>query len=182
MAVTVTVGTNSYISVADADSYFADRLFTDSWDATTDDQKGQALIMATKAIDRQFLKGRKAGTDDEQPLAFPRCYPVDPRDVSIVNYIGNKDRIYDANLWCETEVPQAVIDACCEQALFLLSLTEYDRSRNRRHVLGVVGGSVGDANEYSAANIVRAKQQKTVICPEARELLQQYLAGSAVIR
>ena len=54
--------------------------------------KEKALKQATKEIDRQLLRGRK--TNPEQELAFPR-HP-------------------------DTEIPAAVKEACCEEALAIL--------------------------------------------------------------
>ena len=62
MPITLTVGTNTYISAADAEIYFDTRLFADTWTAASADDKAKALIMATKALDRLTLKGRKKDT------------------------------------------------------------------------------------------------------------------------
>ena len=44
------VGTNSYISVADADIYFSDNLQFDSWDDLTNNKKSRALVTASGQI------------------------------------------------------------------------------------------------------------------------------------
>ena len=77
----------SYVSLAEANEYFSNRLHADAWAEASDADKDKALAMAAKAIDRQPLSGRK--TDTTQTLAFPR-YP-------------------------DTEVPVVVKDACCER-------------------------------------------------------------------
>lgn len=46
----LTVGTNSYISRVDADTYFADNLQNTSWTALTDTTKDQALVTASSQI------------------------------------------------------------------------------------------------------------------------------------
>lgn len=69
----------------------------------------------------------------------------------------------------------AVAEATYEQALFLLSLTAYDQERQRAHALGVIGGSVGDANEYSSAEIVRNNRRRPPISPETLFILEDYL-------
>ncbi len=171
----IVVGTNSYISLDNTDTYFDDRLHMTAWTGASADDKARALIQATKAIDRQFLKGRKKLAD--QALAFPRCYVVDKRAIGGLNYIGNVELVWDGSLWCETEVPQAVKDACCEEALFRLAYTEYELHRERQHALGIVGGSVGRANEYSVQAIVQAKRKGFGLCPDAYELLKPFLAG-----
>lgn len=72
--------------------------------------------------------------------------------------------------------------AIYEQALFLLEMTSYDRERQRAQALGIIGGSVGDANEYSSAEIVRRKMAGITICPEALSLLGEYLLGTTRMR
>ena len=82
----------SYCTIENANEYFAGRLYAESWGETDNSTKEAALKQATKEIDRQLLRGRKA--DPSQDLAFPR-YP-------------------------NATVPQAVKDATCEEALALL--------------------------------------------------------------
>lgn len=73
VTVTATVGgasSNSYLTVAAADTLFNNRLAVTAWtDASTDD-KGRALIMATADIDALRLRGYKV--DSAQALQFPR--------------------------------------------------------------------------------------------------------------
>lgn len=57
MAIDATVGgadANSYITLVDADAYFANRLHTSTWDALTDPQKEAALIWATRVIEAKI--------------------------------------------------------------------------------------------------------------------------------
>src|SRR4051812_18433186 len=127
---TLTVGTNSYIDVADADAFFVDALGADAWDTAEAATKAKALVTATRDIDRRGFLGKRAATD--QVLQFPRCQMT-------------------AGGWvCDDTFPQAVLDATCEQALFLLGMTAYERDRKRQHTLGVIGGSIGSTNEYSS--------------------------------
>lgn len=62
---------DSYISIAEADTYFSDFYYGDTvWTAATTALKEQALKMATKIIDRFRFFHEKF--DDEQRLAHPR--------------------------------------------------------------------------------------------------------------
>jgi hypothetical protein len=143
---TITVGENSYIDIDGADEYFAGRLHAERWGETSDADKEKALRQATKEIDRQLLKGRKA--TDTQELAFPR-YP-------------------------DTEVPEAVKEACCEIALALL-----ERGNSQRHKLqqeGVQSFTLGNMSETYAPGAGRG-----LISQEAKELLRPWLLGGVNI-
>lgn len=102
---TVTLGSNTYttyVSVDDADDYLAAALHAVVWASATATQKGQAIVTATRMLDRQIWQGEK--TSDAQALAWPRS-GVTTRDGAAVD---------------EDTIPQAVIDACCELAAGLL--------------------------------------------------------------
>lgn len=69
---------NSYITLTEADAYWADHLYSTTWDALTDDNKNKALVMATRYLDDWVdWKGIKAS--DNQSLRWPR-YDVVDRD------------------------------------------------------------------------------------------------------
>jgi hypothetical protein len=61
---------NSYVSNADADTYFSDRLNSDKWTGSDETTQDQALVTATSIIEREKFKG--ARTSDSQDLEFPR--------------------------------------------------------------------------------------------------------------
>lgn len=187
MTVTLTVGTNSYITVADAGLYFEGRLFADAWTNATPDSQAQALIMATRVIDRQPIKGAQKLQD--QVLQWPRCYMgtlyatlypghTQPLEVSPIIPSRVPTAIYG---WlCEVDVPQAVKDAVCEEALALL-----DRGNSERRKLqqeGVTMFQAGSLREmYATGATKRSAQPNPIISVEARELLRPYLAGAVRI-
>jgi hypothetical protein len=73
VTVTATVGgasSNSYLSVAAADSIAATMLSTLKWSTATTDEKGKALIAATRYLDQLEWVGTKATTT--QALLWPR--------------------------------------------------------------------------------------------------------------
>ena len=142
----IIVGENSYIDIEGADEYFAGRLHAERWGETSDADKEIALRQATKEIDRQLLKGRKA--TDTQELAFPR-YP-------------------------DTEVPEAVKEACCEIALALLERGNSQRRKLQQE--GVQSLSLGNMSETYAPGAGRG-----LISQEAKELLRPWLLGGVNI-
>lgn len=165
------VGVNSYISVADADTYFGDRLFADSWEAANDTDRAKALVMATRRLEALFFVGKKSATD--QAMQFPRL--VWSEESRLLRYDPNhKDNMTG---WVDIGIPQVVKDVVCEEALFLLSMTSSDRERDKLHSLGIVGRSIEEFNEYAQQSVV----QKAVTAgrglqsPEARQLIAPYL-------
>lgn len=71
-------GTNSYATVAEADSYFEDRLDVAAWSSASAEQKAQALTTATSFLDSMEWVGSVVSSS--QALAFPRTGSYfDPR-------------------------------------------------------------------------------------------------------
>lgn len=141
--------TTAYLTTEEAAVYFAGRLHVDPWINAGDAEKTAALAMATRAIDRLTLKSRKA--DPAQALAFPR-YP-------------------------DEEIPQAVKDACCEEALALI-----ERGNSQRRKLqaeGVISTTVGNVSETYAEGGGAAA--RGLLSLEARELLRPWLLGAVNI-
>ena len=67
---------NSYVTLAEADTYFETTPESSTWDNKTDDQKNRALISATRWIDSLVFEGDRC--DENQALKWPRNnYHVD---------------------------------------------------------------------------------------------------------
>lgn len=121
MTLTLTVGTNTYISLADADSYMEGRYDpTGLWAAAADATLNILLVHATKVIDRQVWRGEK--TSDDQALEFPR------------DGYATTDDEYDL-----------VEAATVEQALYLL--TANPEARRNAQAQGVRSVSLGGLSE-----------------------------------
>lgn len=100
----ITVGTDSYVSVGDADTYWVDRN-NSLWAAAANADKEKALREATVYIDGTF-EGRWVGEHpgaSSQVLAWPRNGAVDSEGRSV------------------TGIPQRVADATSRLALDALS-------------------------------------------------------------
>ena len=95
------VNTNSYISRADANTYFSDRLNSAEWTNATDADKDASLIQATKIIDGMTFTGKKYSSTQALKLPGTEMY-------------------YGGYLLDATIVPQQVLDATCEFAIWLL--------------------------------------------------------------
>lgn len=97
---------NSYLSVASADAYFANSLNADAWtgDDVSDETKEKALVSATRLIDATLtFKGTRTATT--QALSFPRVG------------IYRRDEAYFYN---EDELPRELTHGTAETALALL--------------------------------------------------------------
>ena len=136
----------SYCTIEEANEYFAGRLHAESWGETSEADKEKALRQATRSIDRMPLMGKK--TDLHQPLAFPR-YP-------------------------DTEIPEAVKEACCEEALALLERGNSQRRKLQQE--GVQSFTLGNMSETYAPGGGRG-----LLSQEAKELLRPWLLGGVNI-
>lgn len=133
----VSKGVNSYVTVAEADAYFANRVDADAWLAANDAKKGQAVVTATSMLDEMTWAGTVIS--DAQQLAFPRvCEYFDPKAGTILYLTGDI-------------VPDRVIRATYELALHLLL---------NNGILNDVGGvesisigSIGLSNLQTAARV-----------------------------
>jgi hypothetical protein len=122
MTLSIAVGTNSYISLADAETY-VERLYgprRDAWDAAATATKNSLLAQATLDIDSQLWRGYKS--DEDQALEFPR------------------------DGWATTDDEYTLVEqATVEQALYLLSYGQ--ECREAMAAQGVASASVGGVHE-----------------------------------
>ena len=146
----------SYINEADAQTYF-----------TGDPRSTTAFISAiawylkraTKTIDALPLKGHKYMLDGSQERQFPREY----RDG------------YD---WDEgtgvIEVPESVLDACCEEALGIYLRWNSQRLQNQRE--GVVSQSIAGSSETYAPGAT--DRYRGMMSKDAYDLISSHIARS----
>jgi hypothetical protein len=169
----ITVGTDTYISLADAETYVTGQYIpTDAkhvaWAALTDANKEILLKRATKVIDRQPLTGIKAV--DSQTLEFPRAIMTDynRRDLPITH------TYFSSDWYLQTETPQVVKDAQVEIAL---QYAEGVPKRLELQQQGVKSFGLGKLSEsYGSGSSQR------IVSVEAKELLRPFLAGSVAIK
>lgn len=151
----------AYVTVADAATYFATRLYVSEWQKATPSDKAAALAMAQRTIDAQPLIGVRATTT--QTDAFPRVYTV-----RVDRYNGLEGSTIDTAAVTDTVVPQCVKDATCEEALAILKYGDSERVRLQEQ--GVTAASRGDLHEVYA-------ERHGLLSPQARELLRPWLLG-----
>ena len=147
----------SYITCNEAVEYFMNRYGADIWQTLDLTGQRQALITATKHIDRLPFVGRKA--NQNQPLEFPRIY---------------------SSCSIGTEIPQAIKDATAEEAL---SIVQYVDANGEDVFNGAENANfqslkLGDAtinygsNSNSASNTVN---QYGLYSQEAYRILQGFI-------
>lgn len=156
----ITVGTDTYISVTDADTYFSKRYNGESWANFTTGDKERLLTTATHKIDRLNLKGRKKIYT--QTLAFPRVYRI--TDCSI----------YDLNGYQVDAVPDNVKYAACEEA-FAMADTELTKRKELQNQ-GVTSFSLGSLSES-----YQGRSSNPLLSKEATEYLKGWLLGAVRI-
>lgn len=142
----LTVLTNSYVSLEDAEEYFANYP-NSTWDEATDDEKIAALIRGARYLDLNYdWKGYKV--DVEQLMEWPR------RGVTVNNggvlYLLDQDTI-----------PDKLVQANCEAAVRHLAgtplLPDSEREVIRERVEGAVDVEYapGQSNQVSFREVDR---------------------------
>ena len=150
--------TADYIDHTGADTYFGTRLYAALFTAATDGDKASALHMATQAINCLPLKGWKADPAT-QVNAFPRYIPL-----ARGGFMGDG-----------VTVPQAVIDACCEEALEII--TTGNNSRRSLQDQNVASFKMLDLSETFAP----APGQPALTSRIARQMMRPYIAAGVPI-
>jgi hypothetical protein len=163
----LTVNTDTYISLADCDTYLAaNYISTDAkyvaWAALTDANCEVLLRKAAQTIDRQPLAGYKYIST--QAMAFPRYTYSESADDNT-----NLHPLLRANgYYCDGTVPDAVKYAQCEIAI---ELAQGSNARADMQRQGVKSFSLGNLSETYTGS------QNSIISHEAKQLLVPYLGG-----
>ena len=152
------IHTADYIDHTGADTYFGTRLYAALFTAATDGDKESALHMATQAINCLPLKGWKADPAT-QVNAFPRYIPL-----ARGGFMGDG-----------VTVPQAVIDACCEEALEII--TTGNNSRRSLQDQNVASFKMLDLSETFAPS----PGQPTLTSRVARQMMRPFMAAGVPI-
>lgn len=179
---TITVGTDTYVSVADASAYLAlHYISTDAqliaWTALGDTDKEIYLRNATLAIDRLRFPGFKSVTD--QDLAFPRdAIPAVPlrREARPWYY-----DYFSLDWWTTSTVPDEVKFAQIEEALELTSPGSATGIKNRTQD-GIQSFREGDYQETrtsgGGASSIPLLVRQTLNSIKAQEFISVYTGGS----
>jgi hypothetical protein len=159
--VALTVGTDSYATIDEADEYFFSGYFgAEAWEEAGSDEKEAALKSATRRIDRLTFRGVRA--DPDQVLQFPRAYSG----------------------WVEGELTSVadngilpnVKRACFEEALAALQGEDLSK-RALLQKQGVTSARIGTAAEtYSGVGM-----RQSLASVAAYDNLRNYIAGPGAL-
>lgn len=113
---------NSYLTLAEAEAYFDDRLNISAWQDTDADNRTRALLHAAQRLERENWLGDRATTT--QRLAWPRIgvAKVDAT-AGVYPWVGSGGYSYGISReeYESDEIPQQIKDAQCELALHFLA-------------------------------------------------------------
>jgi len=175
----ITVGTDTYISLSDATAYVnATNISTSTnyitWTALTDGNKEVYLKLATKKIDRQYLRGIKSITT--QTLEFPRALQTDYRRQDYPNL----NILLDGEWFIEIAVDQRVKDAQVEEALSIAVNGGTANKRAELQAQGVTEFSLGKLSE-KYDNGTNTTGSTKLLSVNAQELLRYYILGGVAL-
>jgi len=157
------LNTNSYVSIADADTYFETRIDSANWVATSDEIKEQALVTATLLIDDSAWIG--SAVSSSQALAWPRN-----------NAIYNDDRLGLQVTIAKTETPSRVKTAVYEQALHLIDNEDVLMGQSQTFESISVGSiSISDSN----GDTTRIPMKPATALKSIRPLVRRGSAGQS---
>lgn len=141
-----------YAGVERADGYLNAAIHGQTWFSLDDDTKGQALVTATRTLDRQEWKGEIAETSPLQALDWPRINTGVPGVV-------------------DTEIPEDIIAASIEMALLLTQGSSIQTENNvAQTIQSLRAGSVA-ITYFGGAQVTTTQRFPTII----DELLAPYL-------
>jgi hypothetical protein len=155
------LNTNSYVEIADADTYFETRIDSAEWTSATDEIKEQALVTATQLVDDHAWIG--SAVSSSQALAWPRK-----------NAIYIDDRLGLQVTIAQNEIPSRVKTAVYEQALHLVNNEDLLAGTTQTFESISVGSiSLTDSN----SDVTRTSIKPSVVMRPIRPLLRRGTTG-----
>jgi len=172
----LTVGTDTYISQVDATTYITAQYVSSTpeyieWSALSSGDKDVWLRKAYNRIESQKFCGEKF--DLRQTQQFPRAYRTENDIVGI--YAAY---IYQSGWYVQASVPDDVKNAQVEEALVLLQGIP---ARLQLQMQGVKSMSLGDLSE-SYEGMHNTKVIEELYSTEAKRIMQPYMLRAVRIR
>ena len=155
------LNTNSYVTIADADTYFETRIDSANWIVTSEEIKEQALVTATSLVDDHAWIG--SAVSSTQALAWPRSSAI---------YFD--DRLGLQITVADDEVPERVKVAVYEQALHLINNEDLLAGTTQTFESISVGSiSLSDSN----GDVTRTSIKPSVVMKPIRPLIRKGSGG-----
>ena len=180
MAIDATVGgenSNSYVSLAEAETFFVDRLHVDAWSGANSADKEKALLTACRHVEacRIRFHRRPYGYPGELPDAMGR--PYDPLAPSNPDQALSFPRKKDKDNAGDYAIPKQVKDSQCEEALAMLARGADQERRRALQAAGVTSFSVDGLSESYGSPGAAYPLEST----EARQLLAPFIDKGGVL-
>ena len=180
MALVATIAggsSNSYLSLADAQAYFAARLHSDAWDGASDADREKALLTACRRIEAHRLQvhRRPYGFPYDLPNALDR--PADPLAPADPDQTLSFPRQRDLDRTGSFAIPDQVKQAQCEEALALLAQGAEQERRRSLQAAGVRSFAVDGLSESYESGAAA----QMLLSAEARMLLSPFIDRGGVI-
>ena len=181
----------TYLSLPEAENYFATRFISDAWDNATQNQKIKALNAATNDINQLNFFGVKV--DPKQQLEFPRYigsvgsaqigtswYGVETDfDLNVKDIIEDPYHNLREQSRCKKIFPAEIKQACCEIAYNYLDGIDMEAEINKLNVESERYANVGQS--YKRVTVNEAKRAG-INSNKAWILLKPYLVDPLNVR
>lgn len=150
------LNTNSYVEIADADTYLESRIDSANWTNSGDEVREQALVTASLLVDDNVWIG--SAVSSSQALAWPRK-----------NAIYYDDRLGRQITFLVTDIPSRVKVAVYEQALHLVNNEDLMEGTTQTFESISVGSiSISDSNNDVTRTPIKSVQASKSIRPLLR--------------
>jgi hypothetical protein len=146
---------NTYVTQADATTYFEGHPFASAWTSASTGNKDIALAYATRILDRVEWAGVKGSTSSgalTQALAFPRRWVPTLEIGASPEYISEDFVDQSVGYYDEDTIPTPLVRATCELALALLNAGtsdpfDQDASRIKSETVGPISTEWFDSQD-----------------------------------
>jgi len=160
-----------YGTLAEANTYFDERLHSTAWTDSADADKPKALNQARIAIDNLNFKGVKSAVYDVMYDSSGNLISPQPSETTII--AADATQALEFPRGSDTVVPEQIKQAQWEEAVMLLDgvdpVSEYEALRVKRQGYSSVRTTYAD-NDSSAEHLAYG-----IVSPRAWMLLKPYL-------
>ena len=171
-AIVTTIGSasaNSYVTEAEAETFFDDQPNATAWEDGDDDEKTRSLIAAASRLQRENWIGSRV--DSTQKLAWPRVDAAKPDGVT-GGFFGSTGMGWgNIEVYASTEIPQEVKDAQCLLAFSMLN--GYGQAN---------GSTVTSFSDDKMSVTYGATRSETVLPEDVTRLLAPLIQGPQLRR